>query len=88
MIDRCEYEKRRRANESEEFIYGKEKNVQMNLLNLEQRDWRPNLSTKDKQKAVANCVWMLVVKIEGIERIYCKIVFIRKSNYLFAFQYV
>ena len=23
-----------------------------------------------KQKAVANCVWMLVVKIEGIERIY------------------
>ena len=22
-----------------------------------------------KQKAVANCVWMLVVKIEGIERI-------------------
>ena len=48
----------------------KKKNVQMNLLNLEQRDWRPNLSTKDKQKAVANCVWMLVVKIEGIERIY------------------
>ena len=66
----------------------KKKNVQMNLLNLEQRDWRPNLSTKDKQKAVANCVWMLVVKIEGIERIYYKIVFIRKSNYLFAFQYV
>ena len=24
----------------------------------------------NKQKAVANCVWMLVVKIEGIERIY------------------
>ena len=23
-----------------------------------------------QQKAVANCVWMLVVKIEGIERIY------------------
>ena len=23
----------------------------------------------DKQKAVANCVWMLVVKIEDIERI-------------------
>ena len=23
-----------------------------------------------KQKAVANCVWMLVVKIQGIERIY------------------
>ena len=25
---------------------------------------------KREQKAVANCVWMLVVKIEGIERIY------------------
>ena len=25
---------------------------------------------KRKQKAVANCVWMLVVKIEGIERTY------------------
>ena len=23
-----------------------------------------------KQKAVANCMWMLVVKIKGIERIY------------------
>ena len=51
MIARCEYEKRRRPNESEESIYRKEKNVQMNLLNLEQRDWRPNLSTKDKKNA-------------------------------------
>ena len=25
-----------------------------------------------KQKAVANCLWILVVKIEGIERIYLK----------------
>ena len=33
-----------------------------------------------KQKVVANCVWMLVLKIEGIERIYW--------NYLSAFQYV
>ena len=30
--------------------------------------WLSLLSSK--QKAVANCVWMLVVKIEGIERIY------------------
>ena len=29
-----------------------------------------NLMSYIKQKAVANCVWMLVVKIEGIERIY------------------
>ena len=28
------------------------------------------LDGKRKQKAVANCVWMLVVKIKGIERIY------------------
>ena len=28
---------------------GKEKDVQMNLLNLEQRDWQPNLSIKDKK---------------------------------------
>ena len=27
----------------------KEKNVQMNLLNLEQRNWQPNLSIKDKK---------------------------------------
>ena len=27
----------------------KKKNVQINLLNLEQRDWQPNLSTKDKK---------------------------------------
>ena len=46
---RCKYEKRRRANESEESIQGKEKNVQMNLLNLEKRDWQPNLSIKDKK---------------------------------------
>ena len=26
-------------------------------------------SCYEKQKAVSNCVWMLVVKIEGIERI-------------------
>ena len=28
------------------------------------------IEANSKQKAVANCVWMLVVKIEGIERIY------------------
>ena len=28
------------------------------------------IEEQKKQKAVANCVWMLVVKIEGIERIY------------------
>ena len=34
-------------------------------------DWpSPTLKNIPKQKAVANCVWMLVVKIEGIERIY------------------
>ena len=27
----------------------KKKNVQMNLLNLEQIDWQPNLSIKDKK---------------------------------------
>ena len=27
----------------------KKKNAQMNLLNLEQRDWQPNLSTKEKK---------------------------------------
>ena len=33
------------------------KNVQMNLLNLEQRDWQPNLSIKDKKIAneLAEC---------------------------------
>ena len=31
-----------------------------------------------KQKAVANCVWMLVVKIEGIERIYSTFVLLKK----------
>ena len=30
------------------------------------------------QKAVANCVWMLVVKIKGIERMYKKIVLLKK----------
>ena len=30
----------------------------------------PMFGDEFKQKAVANCVWMLVVKIEGIERIY------------------
>ena len=30
----------------------------------------PNINLLFKQKAVANCVWMLVVKIEGNERIY------------------
>ena len=28
------------------------------------------LQCMNKQKAVANCVWMLVVKIKSIERIY------------------
>ena len=27
----------------------RKQNVQMNLLNLEQRDWQPNLSIKDKK---------------------------------------
>ena len=27
----------------------KKRNVQMNLLNLEQRDWQSNLSIKDKK---------------------------------------
>ena len=31
------------------FIKERKKNVQMNLLNLEQRDWQPNLSIKDKK---------------------------------------
>ena len=31
------------------FKEKKQKNVQMNLLNLEQRDWQPNLSIKDKE---------------------------------------
>ena len=31
------------------FKEKKNKNVQMNLLNLEQRDWQPNLSIKDKK---------------------------------------
>ena len=35
----------------------KKKNVQMDLLNLEQRDWQPNLSIKDKKIAnkLAQC---------------------------------
>ena len=34
--------------------------------------WMPAFAHfgEDKQKAVANCMWMLVVKIEGSERIY------------------
>ena len=39
MIARREYEKLRRANESEES--------RENLLNLEQRDWQPSLSIKE-----------------------------------------
>ena len=31
---------------------------------------RRRTTSSNKQKAVANCVWMLVVKIKGIERIY------------------
>ena len=42
MAEEQEYEKRRNANE-------REKNVQTNLLNLEQIDWQPNLSIKDKK---------------------------------------
>ena len=32
--------------------------------------WKLREGLKSKQKAVANCMWMLVVKIKGIERIY------------------
>ena len=38
-----------------------------NSNNLLQHDKNDD---NNEQKAVANCVWMLVVKIEGIERIY------------------
>ena len=56
LIARREYEKRRRANESEESkekrlaqqCLNRKKNVRMNLLNLEKRDWQPNLSIKNK----------------------------------------
>ena len=30
-------------------LRNRKQNVQMNLLNLEQRDWQPNLSIKDKK---------------------------------------
>ena len=43
------YEKRRRANESEESPEKIKQNVQVNLLNLKQRDEQPNLSIKDKK---------------------------------------
>lgn len=46
LTARHEYEKRRRANESEESKGKEKENVQMDL---EQRDWQPNLSMKDKK---------------------------------------
>ena len=36
---------------------GKRKNVQVNLLNLEQIDWQPNLSIKDKKCSYYNKEW-------------------------------
>ena len=54
-------EKRRMATESEESME-KKKNEQINLLNLEQRDWQPNLGFKDKK---------LQVNLQNVEKRDC-----------------
>ena len=51
--------------------------------------WKTNYNAEKcasdvKQKAVANCVWMLVVKIEANERIYQKFVLLKKLLVCFS----